>query len=195
MWQETYHIYLGRTPEVAQTYPMTDVRAATPDDAGAIADINVRSWRHAYRGIIPDSYLAALDEAAIARRVADVVRGGSATILVAASPEVRGFSWMSPSRDDDAPPETAEIIAIYVDPQHERRGIGRALACASCDVARSQGFTRIALWVFDENASARAFYEALEFAPDGRTKTTSHWGGVPIREVRYVRPTTTSSTV
>ena len=170
---------------------MTDVRAATSDDARVIADINVRSWRHAYRGIIPDSYLEALDEAAIARRVRDVVLSGSATILVAASPEVRGFSWMSPSRDDDAQSETAEIVAIYVDPQYERRGLGRALALASCDVARSQGFTRIGLWVFDENAIARAFYEALEFAPDGRTKTTSHWGGVPIREVRYVRPTTT----
>jgi ribosomal protein S18 acetylase RimI-like enzyme len=171
---------------------MTDVRAATPDDAGAIADINLRSWRHAYRGIMPDSYLAALDQAAIARRVRDVALSGGATILVAASPEVRGFSWMSRSRDDDAPPETAEIIAIYVDPQYERRGIGRALACASCNLALSQGFTRISLWVLDENARARAFYEALKFAPDGRTRTTSQWGGVPIREVRYVRPTTTN---
>jgi ribosomal protein S18 acetylase RimI-like enzyme len=171
---------------------MTDVRAATPDDAGAIADINVRSWRHAYRGIMPDSYLATLDAAAIARRVRDVALSGSATILVAASPEVRGFSWMSRSRDDDAPPETAEITAIYVDPQYERRGIGRALACASCDVARSQGFTRISLWVLDDNARARAFYEALKFAPDGRTRTTSRWGGIRIREVRYTRPTTPS---
>jgi ribosomal protein S18 acetylase RimI-like enzyme len=171
---------------------MTDIRAATADDADAIADINVRSWRHAYRGIIPDSCLAALDKTAIASHVRDVALGGSATILVAASPEVRGFSWMSRSRDDDAPPETAEIIAIYVDPQYERRGIGRALAFASCNVARSQGFTHIGVWVLHDNASARAFYEALEFAPDGTSKTTSRWGGVPIREVRYVRSTTTN---
>ena len=166
---------------------MTDVRAATPDDADVIADINVRSWRHAYGGIIPGSYLAALDQAAIANRVREAVLNRSATILVAGGREVHGFSWVSRSRDDDAPPETAEIIAIYVDPQLERRGIGRALALASCDAARSQGFTRISLWVLDENARARAFYEALKFVSDGRTKTTSHWGGLPIREVRYVR--------
>jgi ribosomal protein S18 acetylase RimI-like enzyme len=167
---------------------LTDVRAATPDDADVIADINVRSWRHAYRGIIPDSCLAALDQAAIANRVREAALNRSATILVTGGPEVHGFSWVSRSRDDDVPPETAEIIAIYVDPQLERRGIGRALALASCDAARSQGFTRISLWVLDENARARAFYEALEFVSDGRTKTTSHWGGIPIREVRYTRP-------
>jgi hypothetical protein len=43
------------------------------------------------------------------------------------------------------------------------------------------------LWVIAENARARAFYEALEFVADGSTKTSSHWGGVPIREVRYLR--------
>ena len=171
--------------------PMIAVRAATPDDAAAIAAINVRSWRHAYRGIIPDSYLAELDEAAIARRVREVADGGTDSILVATDPEVRGFSWLSRSRDDDAAPGTAEIVAIYVDPHYERQGIGRTLALASCRVARSQGFTRIGLWVIDENTGARAFYEALDFAPDGSAKTSSRWGGVAIREVRYVRATTT----
>jgi ribosomal protein S18 acetylase RimI-like enzyme len=166
---------------------VTDVRAATPDDADAIADINVRSWRHAYRGIIPDSYLAALDHAAVANRVREAALNRSATILVAGGPEVHGFSWVARSRDGDAPPETAEIIAIYVDPERERRGIGRALALASCDAARSQGFTRLSLWVLEENARARAFYEALEFVSDGSTRSTSHWGGIPIREVRYLR--------
>ena len=167
---------------------MTDVRAATADDAQAIADINVRSWRDTYRGIIPDAFLDALDEAALAARVREMAFDGSATVLVACDPHVNGFSLMSRCRDDDAPPGTAEIVAIYVDPLVQRRGIGRALTLASCDAARAQGFNRLSLWVIDQNARARAFYEALAFASDGRAKVTNQWGGVPIRELRYVRP-------
>jgi ribosomal protein S18 acetylase RimI-like enzyme len=164
------------------------IRSATPEDAVVIADINVRSWRHAYRGIIPDAYLASLDREGIASRVRKVALSGTSTIVVATCPGVCGFSWMSRSRDVDMPSETAEVIALYVDPMHERRGIGRALALASCDAARSQGFTRLSLWVLEENARARAFYNAVNFVDDGTTKTTERWGGTPIREVRYVHP-------
>ena len=167
---------------------MIDVRAAVPDEADAIADINVRSWRQTYRGIIPDAYLAALDQTAIATRVRDATLRQSATILVAGRPDVCGFSWLSRSRDDDATGETAEIVAIYVDPDFERRGIGRALVLASCDAARSQGFTHVSLWVVEQNVRARAFYDALGFVADDTMKITNQWGGTPIREVRYVRP-------
>jgi ribosomal protein S18 acetylase RimI-like enzyme len=165
-----------------------EVRAATADDAEAIADVNVRSWQHAYRGIVPDSYLDALDRTTIANHVRETALSGSATLLVAGGAGIDGFSCLAPSRDQDAPPQTAEIIAIYVDPARERRGIGRALALASCHAARSQGFTHISLWVIDRNVRARAFYEALEFVLDGRTKTSTQWGGAPIQELRYVRP-------
>lgn len=159
---------------------------AVPEDASAIADINVRAWRHAYGGIIPEHYLASLDAGSLTNRVRETLLRSNTTLVVRA-PAVVGFSWVSSSRDDDAPAGTAEVIALYVDPHHERRGIGRALMHGSLRVAASAGASRVTLWVLGANQAARAFYAALGFAPDGKTKTTERWGGSPVLEVRYTR--------
>lgn len=163
-----------------------EIRAATAEDAASIADINVRAWRHAYRGIIPDAYLESLDAASLTAKVRETLRRHS-TILVAHSGHVVGFSWVSTSRDEDASPNTAEVIALYVDPQHERRGVGSALMRESLSVAGAQGASRVSLWVLEANRAARAFYAAVGLAPDGTTKTTERWGGVPVAEIRYLR--------
>lgn len=38
-----------------------DVRPPRADDAAALARVHVETWQHAYRGLVPDDYLAALD--------------------------------------------------------------------------------------------------------------------------------------
>jgi hypothetical protein len=48
----------GATVQVA----MVLIRRAEPRDAAGIAHVHVASWRTTYRGIVPDSYLDALDE-------------------------------------------------------------------------------------------------------------------------------------
>ncbi|HLX20745.1 MAG TPA: GNAT family N-acetyltransferase [Gaiellaceae bacterium] len=50
----------------------------------------------------------------------------------------------------------AELTQLYVDPSAFRRGIGAALL-DTAKAERPDGFT---LWVFQENAGARRFYEA-----------------------------------
>ncbi|MER6578988.1 hypothetical protein [Nonomuraea sp. NPDC001023] len=40
------------------------IRKATPADAQAIAEIHVRSWQAAYRGLLPQDHLDGLDPAA-----------------------------------------------------------------------------------------------------------------------------------
>jgi hypothetical protein len=37
------------------------VRPAAPDDVDALGQIHVRAWQAAYRGVMPDAYLDALD--------------------------------------------------------------------------------------------------------------------------------------
>ncbi len=46
------------------------IRLATIDDAPGIAAVNVRAWQTAYRGILPDSFLDALDVTVREERVA-----------------------------------------------------------------------------------------------------------------------------
>ncbi len=47
----------GRQP---QANPPPSIRRAVPDDARAIAEINVAGWRAAYRGLMPAEFLASL---------------------------------------------------------------------------------------------------------------------------------------
>ncbi|MEU6929538.1 hypothetical protein AB0A05_10295 [Streptomyces sp. NPDC046374] len=37
------------------------IREAAPSDAAAVAAVHIRSWRAAYRGLVPDAYLDSLD--------------------------------------------------------------------------------------------------------------------------------------
>ncbi len=80
--------------------------------------------------------------------------------------------------------------AIHVAPGLHGRGIGRRLLAAGEEAMRSAGFRRATLWVIEENAEARRFYEAAGWRPDGLSKRGPMGGfaGLPVvNEVRYVR--------
>jgi GNAT superfamily N-acetyltransferase len=56
-------------------------------------------------------------------------------------------------------PRDGTIWALFVDPAHERRGIGRALLEAACDALR-QGGHRSAMLTTDPGTRADRFYRA-----------------------------------
>src|SRR5687767_13651950 len=56
-------------------------------------------------------------------------------------------------------PEMAEVYAIYLLAEHQRRGIGRALMLPMIEQFVREGFDSMLIWVAAENPS-RAFYEA-----------------------------------
>jgi len=40
---------------------MIELRRAVPDDARTMATVHIAAWRTAYRGLVPDTFLYALD--------------------------------------------------------------------------------------------------------------------------------------
>jgi GNAT superfamily N-acetyltransferase len=56
-------------------------------------------------------------------------------------------------------PRDGTIWALFVDPSHERRGIGRALFEAACDTLRRAGH-RTAMLTTDPGTRAERFYRA-----------------------------------
>ena len=159
------------------------VRNAAPGDAPAIARVHVRSWQHAYRGIVADAVLDALDETRRAEDWRAWIAEGHEPLVAELGAELVGFCSLAPARDADALPATGEIIAIYVSPEHVRRGAGRALLEAS--LARARGrYRALTLWVFEDNESSRRFYEALGFVADG-AHARAELGGVSVNKVRY----------
>jgi GNAT superfamily N-acetyltransferase len=163
-----------------------EVRRAVPQDARGIAEVHVRSWQDGYRGLLPDDLLDGLS-VELRERTWDEILGGSSGVagftLVAVEAQVIGFcSAATPSRDADAAPRTAEITALYVDPSRWRSGIGHLLLKAMFDALRRDRWKRVELWVFADNARARASYETVGFHPDGAEKRDD---GGPV-QVRLV---------
>ena len=160
------------------------VRHATSEDSRAIATIHVLSWQAAYEGIVPAQFLASLSvdqrEGAWRRRLE---QGPPGTWVIEEHGGVLGWISAGPSRDTDALSSTSELLAIYVDPKHWRRGVGQRLWDEVEDQLRRSGFSDVTLWVLRDNTGALAFYRSNGFVVDGIEKTVE-LGGTELVEIR-----------
>ena len=77
------------------------------------------------------------------------------TLLVSAEPYAAGHVLVQAM-----PQAPADILTLYVAPQHRRRGLARALMAAALDTARSKGCTGLTLEVEATNTAAIALYTA-----------------------------------
>jgi len=165
------------------------VRPATPGDVIAIATIHVETWQVAYRGQVPDEYLERLSvdgRISAWRDIMEATEWPSTGVFVADDDcgDIVGFTHIASSRDDDAPPGTAEVTSLYVRPPAWGGGAGRSLLEAACASLRSGGFGSATLWVLGSNERARRFYEAMGWTAVGRSKVVRR-GEFELNEVRY----------
>src|SRR5512135_3390121 len=90
------------------------VRRAGPADAGVIARITVDGWRKAYRGLMPDGFLDGLSVPAREvgwRNLLDNEGEAAASWVAETDGRVIGFVSSGSPRDDDLPPDSAEVYA------------------------------------------------------------------------------------
>ncbi len=187
------------------TRPLT-VRPATPADALAIATVHVRSWQAAYRGLLPQDFLDALDPHRRLEQWETELRStawpstGTLVLVDTGDPRptgpavagdsapVAGFAGLGPTRDDDDDPTTVgELRTLYLDPDVWRRGGGSTLLAAALDQLSGAGFRSASAWVLGTNAGARTFYERHHWRFDGTTKLHD-WGAFVVTDVRYRVP-------
>jgi GNAT superfamily N-acetyltransferase len=152
------------------------IRPAITADARAVAEVHVRGWRWAYRGLLPERYLASLSvdtrEQTWRARLTELDAPGRALVWSQAD-RVRGFVAYGPARDHERVPGFGMIYALYLDEEIVGRGVGRALHDAAIDAMRTVGLGGAVLWVLEENARARAFYARQGWAPDGEHRRES----------------------
>lgn len=163
------------------------IRPARSSDAGALATIEIESWREAYRGLLSASHLASLEVSTRTRWWATRIRNLDATSglhLGERGGDVVGFVSYGPA----ARRAWGEVYAIYVRPSNWRAGYGRRLLDTALRALGRSGFTRVELWVLRDNTSARAFYEAMGWRAGAGIRMESI-GGVDVNEVRYVHET------
>jgi len=168
------------------------IRPATAHDAERIAEVHVRSWQAAYRGLMPQEYLDALEPADRLPRWQQLLTNpdlaGNEVLVADDGDSICGFASFGPTRDADGDASrTGEVRAIYLAPGAMGQGVGRRLLAASVDRLVRAGFEQVTLWVLDTNARARRFYEIAGFRADGAVQA-DHRTGFRLDEVRYRRP-------
>lgn len=164
-------------------HPGVELRLATVDDADEIGAMHVRSWQVAYRGMIPDAHLDALDPVARAERWRSILAGSSDTVVAVRDGAIAAFASSGADRDD---PTRGEVWAIYADPPAWGTGAGHAVMGRAVEHLAARGYGEAVLWVIDVNERARAFYAREGWAPDGGVRVETI-GDAPIREVRLRR--------
>jgi GNAT superfamily N-acetyltransferase len=160
------------------------IRAATERDAAAISQVHVQSWRTTYAGIVPEAYLATLNEAQRALQWQEWLTRGTEVYIADLDGEIVGFISGGAIRE---PIQTydAELYAIYLLEQAQGLGTGKALLKRLSESLSSKGFTSMIVWVLEKNP-ARQFYERL--GAQLVTAKDIEIGGVMLSEVCYAWP-------
>lgn len=160
-------------------------RIPTVADAGAVAEVHMRSMRESYAGIIPDEVLAKLDVAEWTGQWRDIIISASHPIFVATVAErVVGFIRTEDCDEALEPRPDSKIRQLYVLKEFHRRGIGRRLVQLAADAWLACGARSMSVGVLTENVRSRAFYEGLgsRLALQG----SFPWDGHEVSESIYV---------
>jgi ribosomal protein S18 acetylase RimI-like enzyme len=167
------------------------VRPGHAADADAAAAVFLACWHRSYAHVLPARVRARYDEAsarAMWRRIFAAADG----VLVAdvAGRGVCGVTRYGPDPDqgldpaqgpDADQPAVGHIFSLYVHPDAQGLGLGRALLEAATERLRAAGHREATLWVFAANTGARGFYERLGWRPDGGTRVEEAYGEPELR--------------
>jgi GNAT superfamily N-acetyltransferase len=156
------------------------IRQAVPADAPHIAHVQVESWRTTYKGIVPDSFLASMNEEARTENWHPQLADAAIRIFVACDETgvigfIAGGAIRDPAEDYDA-----ELYAIYLLQQKQQRGAGRALVRTLAATLHAQGLRKMIVWALEANPAVE-FYKRLGAIPV--TTKVIHIGGKDLPDL------------
>lgn len=164
------------------------LRRALPEDATALADVEVATWRTAYRGLLPSAFLDRLSsEEKTESWRQNLLKHGTAgrTRVIVALKDDRIVGLVRVGLEENEG-EDGLVYLLYVLPEHWHSGIGTALLRAGMDELRDLGAPEAILWVLRDNYRARHFYERLGWRQDGQI-TGQEYAGVELTALCYRR--------
>ena len=162
------------------------LRRARPEDVDAVCATFDAAARAGWAHFVPAERLGEI-ELEHHRVVAWLDRPATHALLVAeVGSAVAGFALARPSEDHDAGPHVGEVHMLYVRPDAQRCGLGRALLEAAQDALRGAGHPEATLWTGSENHRPRALYEAAGWRLDGAERRFDYLGGELVN-LRYRR--------
>ena len=141
-------------------------------DEETLAYIQTESWKAGFKDILSADILkryTQIDKAtAMYRRLLEQHIGNGYLLKVEGNPHC--IAWWDATRENDMP-DYAELICIHSLQNQWRKGYGsKMMGTVLHDIAHA-GYSKLMLWVFEDNTRARKFYESLGFTANGKVKT------------------------
>lgn len=156
------------------------IRPVIADDVPGIRRVAQSAWNAVYDDILQqDTIDAVLDEWYAREQIRQHVEDDDLSFFVADDGGgVRGY--VSGGKNELG---TGEVAAIYVHPEHWRRGIGTRLIDHFEAHGRERGWDSMQIRVIAENDVARSFYEKHGYVVESTEEAPLF--GEPITEVCY----------
>ena len=135
----------------------------------ANTEVDAASCARIYAPFVSDNWVSfELDPpnaAEMARRI-NAYRESHGWLVAEVGGEVAGYAYSSPHRERAAYSSSCDV-AVYVDPVHARRGIGRALYSALLPLLAARGFHAAFAGIARPNDGSIGLHEAIGFIPVG----------------------------
>ena len=155
---------------------MENIRIATADDIGRIAEILVFTKRVKFRSIFNnDEFL--FNHLQVTKVVEEINRRTVTNTLVYDDGIIKGILHY-----DNKSLEFNEICELYVDVCFERNGIGRKLVEYFEGQCKERSIHCVELWSIEKNVVANTFYETLGYAKTGAKQLIE---GTNEYQIRY----------
>ena len=72
------------------------------------------------------------------------------------------------------------LFSLYISPDCSGKGFGKRLLESAIEEIKSEGFSEMTLWVFNENKIAKSLYTKYGFVTTGDNRTTPEWNALEI---------------
>ena len=129
------------------------LRIATADDASTLDSLNA-----VFNG-------SSDGPEAIMKRIADP-RRVDIPLLAEVDGQVAGFACLRIVPNLFYPEPYAELTELYVEPDHRRRGVGRALVAFAEELAKEKGAKSMKILTGDDNEAALGLYRGMVYEND-----------------------------
>ena len=137
------------------------IRDIKESDIPSVVDIQMNGWKEAYKGIIDDVVLDAMNRNEKIERMKTNYQEDYFKV-VELDNEVVGFArYYSDNRFSPDYPIDCEIVALYIKPELKYHGIGTKLVKYIINEFKKMKKEKMIIWCLKENYPSRKFYEKM----------------------------------